>query len=189
MPALILTPTDQEANRRAWAEWLRRPDWKMIHNFREHPEEFSTPWDVGYALALAYWPLSGAVAEEYRHPTDIEDAIMLGCYGLGKEKGEFKAAELPDRIRSVVLMAAQAARSALPYPDRDIEAARNVLEMLPDETEWHLYTLSYAMIDLWEFDPSPMRGAVLDPDAVARLIADILDAAPPSLLEAEFEDE
>ena len=54
MPALILTSTDQEANRRAWAEWLRRPDWKMIHNFREHPEEFSTPWDVGYALALAY---------------------------------------------------------------------------------------------------------------------------------------
>ena len=100
----------------------------MIHNFREHPEEFSTPWDVGYALALAYWTLSGAVAEEYRHPTDIEDAIMLGCYGLGKENGEFKAAELPDRIRSVVLMAAQAAHSALPYPDRDIEAARNTLE-------------------------------------------------------------
>ena len=38
-------------------------------------------------------------------------------------------------------------------------------------------------IYFWEYDPSPMRGAVLDPDAVARLIADILDAAPPSLLE------
>ena len=113
---------------------------------------------------------------------------MPDCYGLGKENGEFKAAELPDRIRSVVLMAAQAARSALPYPDRDIEAARNVLEILPDEAEWHLYTLSYAMIDLWEFDPSPMRGAVLDPDAAARLIADILDAAPPSLLEGGFEE-
>ena len=40
---------------------------------------------------------------------------MLGCYGLGKENGEFKAAELPDRIRSVVLMAAQAVRIAFRF--------------------------------------------------------------------------
>ena len=32
-----------------------------------------------------------------------------------------------------------------------------------------------------------MSGAVLSPDATARLIADILDAAPPSLLELPAE--
>ena len=107
---------------------------------------------------------------------------MAGCYGLGEEGGEFLASELPDRIRSVALMASQAAHSAAPYPDIGIEGSREILEDLPETPKWSLYVLSVALTDLWEYDPSPMRGAILSPSEVARLVADILDAAPPSLL-------
>ena len=107
---------------------------------------------------------------------------MAGCYGLGEEVGEFLASELPHRIRSVALMASQAAHSAAPYPDIGVEGAREILEDLPETPEWSLYVLSVALTDLWEYDPSPMRGAVLSPPEIARLIADILDVAPPSLL-------
>lgn len=107
---------------------------------------------------------------------------MVGCYGLGEEGGEFLASELPGHIRSVALMVSQAAHSAAPYPDIGTEGSREILEDLPETSEWSLYVLSVAPTDLWEYDPSPMRGAVLSPPEIARLIADILNAAPASLL-------
>ena len=42
--------------------------------------------------------------------------------------------------------------------------------------------VAVCLIGMWEYDSSPMRGAIMSPADVARLIADILDAAPPSLL-------
>ena len=38
---------------------------------------------------------------------------------------------------------------------------------------------------MWRDDPSPMAGTVFSPPDIARLIADILDAAPPTLLALE----
>ncbi len=180
-PAPLLTD-DPAANRRVWAEQLRRPDWNLVPHSGGRTQECPNPWEVGYAIAFAYWPSSAAVREEVLDVMDIEDEIMLGCYGLGDESGAFDPAELPDRIRRIVLMVAQSARSAPPYPARDEEDARDILAGLPGDDRWNLYMLSSLPITLWEYDPSPMRGAVLAPAEVARLIADILDAAPPSLL-------
>ena len=186
MSTPLMTPDDTQANRRIWAQWLRRPDWRTIPNHsgseREGPP---TPWNAGYELAYAYWPLSQDVIREFSHSIDIEDEIMLGCYGLN-ENGLFDAAELPDAIRRTVLLAAQAARSALPYTSREAEDARNVMEDFAINSTWSVFTLSHTLLDIWEYDPSLMRGAILDPDDTARLIADILDAAPPTLLDPAF---
>ena len=67
------------------------------------------------ALAITYWPPGIAIMNEYEYPADAEEEIMPTCYGLNGENGEFKAAELLDRIRTAVLMATQAARSAAPH--------------------------------------------------------------------------
>ena len=182
------TPTpaftdDQAANRRIWSEWLRRPDWQRVPRADGRIEECRTPWDVGYALAGEHWPSSRAIVERGSlYPIDVEDEIMYGCYGIGPDGGEFIAAELPERIRNIVHMAAQAALSAPPCDYIDTQDSKELMEDLPDTPEWTLYVLSVAPIDLWEYDPSPMRGAILSPTDVARLIADILDAAPPSML-------
>ena len=181
----VLAANDPAANRKVWSEWLRRPDWQMVPRSGGELQECRTPWDAGYALAIEGWPSSRAIMDQNLDAMSIEDEIMAGCYGLGEEGGEFLAAELPDRIRSVTLMASRAAHSAAPYPDIGIEGAREILEDLPETPEWSLYILSIAPTDLWEYDPSPMRGAVLSPPEIARLIADILDAAPPSLLALE----
>ena len=173
---------DPAANRRAWSEWLRRPGWQNVPRGHGQIQECPTPWEAGYALAIEYWPPSPAIMDQNLDSMSIEDEIMTGCYGLGEEGGEFLASELPDHIRSVALMASQAAHSAAPYPDIGIEGSREMLEDLPEMPEWSLYVLSTALTDLWEYDPSPMRGAVLSPPEIARLIADILDVAPPSLL-------
>ena len=182
---------DQAANRRAWAEWLRRPDWQRVPHAGGEVQECGNPWDVGYALAREHWPHSRAVIDEYMagdvDPLEIEDEIIVGCYGLNDEAGAFDAPELPDRLRNIVHMAAQAARSAPRYPDRDPQDSKEILEDLINTPEWSLYILSVVTIDLWEYDPSPMRGAVLSPADVARLIADILDAAPPSMLASDEE--
>ena len=183
MPTLTFTD-DQAENRRVWAEWLRRPDWQMVPRSGGEFQECRTPWDAGYALAIEGWPSSRAIMDQNLDAMSIGDEIMVGCYGLGEEGGEFLASELPDRIRSVALMASQAACSASPYPDIGVEGSREMLEDLPETSEWSLYVLSFALTDLWEYDPSPMRGAVLGPREIARLIADILDAAPPSLLDS-----
>lgn len=188
MSTPLMTPDDTQANRRIWAEWLRRPDWRTIpdrsrrHRSRRGPP---TPWDAGYELAYTHWPLSRAVIEEFSDSVAIEDEIMLGCYGLN-ENGLFDAAELPDAIRRTILLAAQAARSALPYSDRNAEDARNVMEEFASDFTWSVFTLSHTLLDIWEYDPSLMRGAILAPDDTARLIADILDAAPPTLLDPAF---
>ena len=185
MSTPLLTPDDTQANRRIWAQWLRRPDWRTIPNRSGSRQRAPTPWNVGYELAYAHWPLSHAVIEEFSDSIEIEDEIMLGCYGLN-ENGLFDAAELPDAIRRTILLAAQAARSAPPYTNREAEDARNVMEDFAINSTWSVFTLSHTLLDIWEYDPSLMRGAILDPDDTARLIADILDAAPPTLLDPAF---
>lgn len=179
---------DPAANRQIWAEWLRRSDWQDVPRGQGQTQECRTPWDAGYALAREHWPSSHAIIAEDTDPLDIEDEIMAGCYGFGEEAGAFNAAELTDRLRNVVHMVARAARSAPPYPGRDAQDAKEILGDLLDTSEWSLYILSVATIDLWEYDPSPVRGAILGPTEVARLIADILDAAPPSLLTPAAEE-
>ena len=177
-----LLTDDCHANRRVWAEHLRRPDWQVVPRANGDRGEFPNPWEVGFALAYAHWPPTPAIVAKHSGATAIERDIMSGCYGLPGETGEFAAAELPNRIRSLILMAAQAARSALPYPDPEYEDVRDIIADLPDLPAWDLYGLSHTLTTLWEYDPSPMRGAVLNPTEVARLIASILEAEPPSPL-------
>ena len=105
MSTPLMTPDDTQANRRIWAEWLRRPDWRTIPNHSGSEREGQpTPWHAGYELAYAYWPLSQEVVQEFSDSIEIEDEIMFGCYGLN-ENGLFDAAELPDAIRRTILMA------------------------------------------------------------------------------------
>ena len=169
-------------NRRIWAERLRQPDWLQVPAPAGPEQECRNPWDVGVALAMGCWPPGIAIIDEYIDLLDAEEEIMPACYGLRGENGEFAVAELPDRIRSIVLMAAQAARSASPYHDDRVEMSRDIVAGFHEDSEWCLYILSDCLMMLWEYARSPMRGAVLPPDEIARLIADILDAAPPSLL-------
>ena len=68
-----------------------------------------------------------------------------------------------------------------------IDIVRWRLADMQASSEWYLRELAYLLIHLWEWDSSLMSRAVLSPDATARLIADILDAAPPSLLELPAE--
>ena len=60
--------------------------------------------------------------------------------------------------------------------------AHNTIAGLPEESEWHLLVLANCLDDMWRNNPSPMAGTVFSPPDIARLIADILDAVPASLL-------
>ena len=137
-------------------------------------------------MALENWPLFVAVVEDAEDYEAAQDAIMQGCYGLKHEDGQFDPAELPDSVRSGVLIACQA---MVPAPDDErseysveCKSARLTLLEMPGEPEWNLYTIAEAPLDIWAHDQSPMSGAILSPRDIARLIANILDAAPPSLL-------
>lgn len=182
MTSAIVLGDDPAENRRIWAEYLCRPDWIQAPVPAGMKRGCQAPWDVGVALAITYWPPGIAIMNEYEYPADAEEEIMPTCYGLHSENGEFKAAELLDRIRTAVLMATQAARSAAPHSNPMAEMSRDILAGYIDATDWCLYILASCLMTVWEHARSPTRGAVLPPDEVARLIADILDAAPPSLL-------
>ena len=180
----VLAADDPAGNRKVWAEWLRRPDWNNVPDRDGEVHECHTPWDVGVFLADEYWPSVEAVvsSDEYEFQEDVEEAIMSLCYGLRGEPRDFDPADLPERIRNRMLMAAQAARSA---PDGDSimwNLDKNSIADLTDSDEWSLVIISSCLISMWEHDQSPMSGAIMSPADVARLVADILDAASPSLL-------
>ena len=181
----VLNVNDPAGNRRVWSEWLRRSDWDSVPVCDDDVHRCRHPWQVGEILAFEYWPSSGDMfaSDDYEYQEDLEEAIMCGCYGLRADGRQmFKPEELPDSIRNRVLLAARAARSAVPYGGivRDIDRA-SIADMT-DEEEWSLVIIAVCLIGMWEYDSSPMRGAIMSPADVARLIADILDAEPPSLL-------
>ena len=180
----VLIADDPAANRKVWAEWLRRPDCYNVPTREDGAQECRTPWDVGLALAFEYWPSSEAVidSDEYEYQDDVDDAIMIGCYGAREDGGSIDPAELPDHIRNRVLMAARAAQSAPPYDNPFNNIDKNSVADLINEEEWNLIIIGGSLIGMWEHNQSPMSGAIMSPADVARLIADILDAAPPSLL-------
>ncbi len=181
----MLSEHDQAHNRRVWSEWLRRSDWNVVPKAGGGTHEVRDAWDVGYALAREYWSLLNDVADAAEYEDDIEPAVMMACYGLGDGAGEFNRDDLPESIRSRIVFAAQAAKSASRSQD-SIAAylAHNTIAGLPEEDEWHLFVLANCLDDMWRNDPSPMAGTVFSPADIARLIADILDAAPASLLES-----
>lgn len=186
MSTLVFTD-DQAENRRVWAEWLRRPDWQEVPSADGEIQECRTPWDVGLMLATEHWPSSEAViaSDEYEYQDDVEEAIMTGCYGLKADDPSFDPKELPDRIRNRMMMVIQAARSA----PRSENVIRNLdvnsIAEMDSLEEWNLIIIGGCLIGMWSLDSSPMSGAIMSPSDVARLVADILDAAPPSLLAPE----
>ena len=180
----VLSADDPAANRKVWADWLRRPDWATVPTGDGGLHQCRDPWEVGETLAYAHWPLIDDViaSDEYEYQEDVEDAILGRCYGLRNDPRTFDPAELPERIRNRVLMAARSAQSAAPYENRIHDIDRITVADMAEEEEWSLVLLSGCPIGMWDYDSSPMRGAIMAPSDVARLIADILDAAPPSLL-------
>ncbi len=180
----VLSADDPAANRKVWADWLRRSDWNSVPDRDGNVRECHTPWDVGVLLADEHWPSIEAVmaSDEYEYQEDVAEAIMSLCFGLRREPRDFDSAELPERVRNRVLMAAQAARSAPAYDDIIMDLDKNSIADLNDTDEWSLVIISVCLIGMWEHDQSPMGGAIMSPPDIARLIADILDAAPPSLL-------
>ena len=112
---------------------------------------------------------------------------MSGCYGVLPDGGAIDPAELPDRVRSRIIMAGRAAQSAPPYANVMHDIDRNSVADLINEEEWNLIIIGGSLIGIWDYDQSPMSGAIMAPPDVARLVADILDAAPPSLLVSEAE--
>ena len=179
----MLSEYDQAHNRRVWSEWLRRADWNNVPKTGGGAHEIRDAWDVGHVLATEHWPLHDEVAGAAEFEEDVEPAVMMSCYGLSDGAGSFNCHELPAPIRSRILVAAQAARSTTRRHE-SIAAylAHNTIADLPDEDEWHLFVLANCLDDMWRDNPSPMAGTVFTPPDIARLIADILDAAPPSLL-------
>ncbi len=179
----MLSETDQAHNRRVWSEWLRRPDCYLVPKREGGAHECQDAWDVGHALAIDYWPLRGRVAEAAEYDDDVEPAVMMGCYGLRDGAGTFNRDDLPEPIRGRILFASQAAKSTSRGPG-SLAAflSHNTIADLPEESEWHLFVLVNCLDDMWRNDPSPMAGTVFSPPDIARLIADILDAAPASLL-------
>ena len=175
---------DPAENRKAWSEWLRRPDWTSVPTRAGGVEECHTPWEVGLALATEHWPYSEDVIanDEYEYQDDVEEAIMQGCYGVRADERSFDPKELPERLRNRILMVVQAARSAPASENIIYNLDRNSIAEMADIEEWNLIIIGGCLIGMWNFDSSPMSGAILSPPDVARLIADILDAAPPSLL-------
>ena len=180
---MMLSEYDQAHNRRVWSEWLRRSDWNEVPKAGGGTHEIRDAWDVGHALATEYWPLRDEVADAAEFEDDIEPAVMMACYGLQDGAGSFNCADLPERICSRILFAAQAAKGTSRGQD-SIAAylAHNTIAGLPEESEWHLFVLANCLDDMWRNNPSPMAGTVFSPPDIARLIADILDAAPASLL-------
>lgn len=181
-----LSETDHAINRRVWSEWLRRPDCYSVPNKQGGVHECRNAWDVGRILPMDHWPLSGEVAAVAEYESDVEPAVMMACYGLREGAGSFDPDDLPESIRNRILFAAQAAKSTTRPPIR-IAAflSHNTIADLPEEPEWHLFVLANCLDDMWRDNPSPMAGTVFAPPDIARLIADILDAAPPSLLGLE----
>ena len=179
----MLSEHDRAHNRRVWSEWLRRPDWDHVPKGDDGTHEIRDVWDAGHALALEHWPQVDQVAKAAEYDDDVEPAVMMACYGLRDGAGAFSCDELPQPIRGRVLVAAQAAKSTSRGQD-SIAAylAHNTIAGLAEEAEWHLFVLANCLDDMWRNDPSPMAGTVFSPPDIARLIADILDAAPPSLL-------
>lgn len=178
-----LSETDQAYNRRVWSEWLRRPDCFRVPNTEGGFHECQDAWDVGHVLAKDHWPLSRQVAAAAEYDDDVEPAVMMTCYGLSDGAGAFRRDDLPESVRGRILLAAQAAQSAT-RPQERLAAflAHNTIAALPEESEWHLFVLANCLDDMWRDDPSPMVGTVFSPPDIARLVADILDAAPKSLL-------
>ena len=189
MLSLELSSTDQAHNRRVWSEWLRRPDWNRVPGRDGVIRECSTPWEVGVTIADEYWPSTGDVmaSDEYEFQEDVEEAVISGCFGLRGDPRTFDPADLPERIRNQILMAARAAKSAPPYDNMLWNLDKNSIAELTDVDDWSPVIISTCLISMWNYDQSPMRGAIMSPRDVARLIADILDAAPQSLL-ADPED-
>ena len=186
----VFANDDHVANRKVWAEWLRRPDWTSVPTRAGGVEECRAPWDVGLELATVYWPSSADIIgnhEKYEYQEDVEAAIMSGCYGVLPDGGAIDPAELPDRVRSRIIMAGRAAQSAPPYANVMHDIDRNSVADLINEEEWNLIIIGGSLIGIWDYDQSPMSGAIMAPPDVARLVADILDAAPPSLLVSEAE--
>ena len=171
------------ANRKAWAQCLRLPDWQelfMPNLLRDLNHEgigfgsYIEGWAVGVYLADEYWP--------YASDDVPGDLLMKYCYGLRTEDGEFDPGELPDNLRRTVLMAAAAAQHAPAFANPGAESSRANLADLPNRPVWLLSDIGDDLGNLWRHTQSPMQGAVLDYSAMGRLIADVLDAAPPSLL-------
>ncbi len=180
----IFSTHDQAANRKAWADWLRRSDWFRLPSPDGEVKEVDSPWDLGVKLAFDLWPSSQDAIdnEDYESEEAVEDAIILGCYGVRGDGGAIDREELPERLRNQILMAARAAQSALPYANDDGDINRDFVADMVHEREWNLAIIGGCLTAMWKFDPSPMRGAIMSPRDVARLVADILDAAPPSLI-------
>ena len=190
MPDLpVLSADDPTANRKVWADWLRRPDWNSVPDRDGDVRECHTPWDVGVFLADEHWPsVEDVVAsDEYEYQEDVEEAIMTMCFGLRAEPRDFDPAELPERLRNRILMAARAARSAPDQGDLLWNLDKNSIADLIDAPEWSLVIIASCLISMWEQDQSPMSGAIMSPPDVARLVADILEAAPRSLLASDEE--
>lgn len=186
MTTPVLSETDRTHNRRVWSEWLRRPDCFRVPKQRSGVHECQDAWEVGHMLATDHWPLSELVAQAAEYEADIEPAVMMACYGLRDGAGSFERDDLAETIRGRILVASQAAKSASRSPESMAALlAHNTIAELPEEPEWYLYVLANCLDDMWRHDPSPMAGTVFSPPDIARLIADILDAAPPSLLALE----
>ena len=185
----VLTPDHPAANRKVWSDWLRRPDWTSVPTRAGGVEEWRNPWDVGLALATEHWPCSEDIIanDEYEYQDDVEEAIMRGCYGLRADERNFDPRELPERIRNRIMMVIQAAKSAPESENVFQNIDRNSIAEMDDLEEWNLLIIGGCLIGMWDYDQSPMSGAIMSPPDVARLIADILDAAPPSMLLAEVE--
>ena len=182
----MLSEYDQAHNRRVWSEWLRSPDWNHVPKQGGGAQEIRDAWDAGYALATEHWSLVDQVAEATEYDDDVEPAVMMACYGLRDGAGVFNRDDLDERIRNRILFAAQAAKDTSRH--RSNVAARishNTIADLADEPEWHLFVLANCLDDMWRDDPSLMAGTVFSPPDIARLIADILDVAPSSLLASE----
>ena len=71
----VLAADDPVANRKVWAEWLRRPNWQEAPGADGEIQESRTPWDVGLMLATEHWPSSQAVidSDEYEYQDDVQD--------------------------------------------------------------------------------------------------------------------